>query len=232
MHNEQVTTREITVVPPPAITPRASKVFSPAVLTQIRTIESAFGGRSQVIATLACAPKSAALDFLLALLTDEDHHDQDLADLCTLANIRPAELLQQLSAGNVLYAQTLAYAHLPQHLPRTVEDLLKVSHDYEAVCDVCWGEKVVTHRDKDGAITETTPCKACKQTGQRTYQALPEARNKALEIGGLTEKRSGPIINVGISQSVGTSAETGRGSLAQAQAVMDAAFKEPLTDDE
>lgn len=205
---------EPTIVSPPV---EARRVFSPAIIEQLFHIESAFGGRKKVIAILACAPKSPAVDYLLGLLTDAEA-SETIADLCVAANIRPSELLQHLSAGNVLYARTMAMAHLPEHLPRTVGDLLAVSHVYEGVCDTCWGEKAMPVRDKEGHPVEgrTETCPVCKGQGTRQYQPTPEARNKALEIGGMVEKGGGMTLNLGVQTHVQTGG--GGGALEQVQA--------------
>lgn len=196
--------------------PKAAQLFSPAVVTELGTIETAFGGRDKVISTLACAPKSAEIDYLLNLLTSE-RQAVSIADLCVAANVRPSELLQHLSAGNVHYARTLAVATLPEHLPQTVADLMKVSHVYEGECADCFGKGEIPTRGTDGKVSpgEFDACQACAGSGTRMYQPTPEARNKALEIGGLTEKK-GFNLNVGMQQVVQTG--SGGGALERVQA--------------
>jgi len=197
--------------------PKAAQLFSPAVVTELGVIETAFGGRSKVISTLACAPKSAEIDYLLNLITSE-RASASIADLCVAANVRPSELLQHLSAGNVHYARTLAVATLPEHLPQTVADLMRVSHVYEGECADCFGRGEIPTRGTDGKVSpdEFDTCQACSGSGKRMYQPTPEARNKALEIGGLTEKKGGFNLNVGMQQVVQTG--SGGGALERVQA--------------
>ena len=139
--------------------------------------------------------------------------DTPIADLCVAAVLRPQELLTHLSAGNYHYARTLASAHLPEHLPKTVEHVMATSHPYEAECNVCFGEKVV----------EGKTCKPCRGTGTRTYAPTPDAQDRALGVGGLGTK-SGPNINLGFNQQINVG--SGGGALEALQAEADVVLRE------
>lgn len=184
--------------------PSAALTFSPAVVERLNGIEKEFGGRDHIIGVLACAPRNPEVDFLLNLVSDAPA-GAPLADLCVAANVHPSELLQHLAAGNQLFSQTLSYAELPKHLPQTVRDLLVRSHEHEAPCDRCSGQGSTTEYPKKGEPVVTS-CTACKGTGMRTYPPDPSARDKALELAGLSAKGPGSIVAVGVNVNAGREA--------------------------
>ncbi len=194
----------------------AADIYSPAVVAELEVVEEVCGGRDGLIATLACAPRSQDLDYLLNLVADPTRADLSLADLCAAADLRPAELFRHLKAGNVNKAQAIASQIYPQHIAAVVEDVFTRAQPHTIACSPCLGSGVIPtggyRNEPAGAV-----CASCAGTGTHAVPGDLARANVVFKLTGLLHEEKGNV-NVNLNTLVTGGGGSGGGLLASVQA--------------
>ncbi len=190
----------------PAVLAPASEALTDTATRHLADIERTFGDRGGLIATLSCAPRNKSLDYLLGILTDPDNVETTLTELCRVADVRPAELLNQLAAGNLVVARAESTVPIREQLPDVVRGVMTRAIAHERACDACQGRP------------HTPPCTTCRGTGRITIDGEASQAKIALELGGLLKSGGGASATVNVALANLTQQGPGGGLLETVQA--------------
>lgn len=194
---------------------------APAVLSQeeldlnadaIDTFTKAVGGRDQLIDVLSVAATAPEIDRLVNALLDPRFAKTSLRRLCTLAGLTVADLFAAYRKALIAKAHIEASHRIAAKLPPIVDDVMTRATPQPIVCAACQG----TGRQRvDGSLV---PCQICGRTGIVQSEPALDRQKLALELGQLTEKRGGLVIqqNQGVLAGSALLAQ-GAGALEQLQ---------------
>ncbi len=179
--------------PPPA---RRGRKPPALVARELNALEVQLGGRPAIIAALSQAPKSADLDYVLGLVADPLNASESLAAICAQGGITAGELMEAYRQGILFKGQVLAARVIAEELPAVAADTMKLAKPYEDTCNICQGTTtVVPEPPKKDPNPAPTTCPACRGVGRLTYPGDLEHKKLALELGKLTSKGAGVIVD-------------------------------------
>lgn len=197
-------------------------VLLPAAVAQLNQLETALGGRGQIVAALATAPMTKDVRYTLGLLADPQHEKKSLAEICALGEILPGQLLEQIERGTKLQARIVASGIIARGTPAMVTDVMQKAAPYEDQCTGgCQGTgTIVPEPSAEEPNPNPIQCTTCRGTGRLVFDADPECRKLGLEIAGLLTKGGGISI-VNQNQNIQQTAHLGGGAFDQLQEAMD-----------
>jgi hypothetical protein len=166
------------------------------VAAELAQLERALGGRSAIIAALSHAPKSADLDYVLGLVADPLNTEESLAAICAQGGITAGELLDAYRQGILLKGQVLAAKAIAEELPGVAADTMLKARPHEDTCTGCQGlGTVVPEPTKKDPNPAPKTCPVCRGTGKLLYPGDLEHKKLALELGKLTSKGGGIVVD-------------------------------------
>lgn len=198
--------------------------FPPTVVAQLALIEKDLGGRQALVGLLSLAALTPDQRYVLGLLGDPDCDGQTLAEICTLGNILPGELLSQLTVAAQRLGKVRAAQIVAAGTPAVVDDIMRRAAPYEESCPTCQGVGSIT-----ADPTPTTPnpspapCQICAGGGRLRYPPDLERQKLAVDLAQLLPKGGG--LNIALQQNNGLAgsggSSTGMGLAEKLDAFMD-----------
>jgi hypothetical protein len=200
-----------------------STLFTPLVIRELQAIETAVGGRSELVGLLALAPLNPDLRLILGLLGDPIHERKSLAEICATGNILPGELLKHIEGAALLRGKVLSAQLIGRGLPAVVRDVMERAAPYEAPCNQCQGTGTrVADPTPQVPNPLPEPCAVCQGMGRLTYPPDIEHQKLALEMGRLLKTGGGlNIIQNNATLTPGGGGTLGGGSLERLHALSD-----------
>lgn len=170
-----------------------------AIQQALNNVEYTLGGRSQLIAVLAQNPSTTAIATLLSDLANPEHDNLGLATLCFMNGLTTGDLLRAYQAGLRLYAQTLAVVEIASKEVAVTRDVMERALPYETECPTCHGTTEALAFNEQTKRVESSPCRACRQTGKVTIVPDLDRQKVALDLAELLPKKGG--LAIGINQT-------------------------------
>lgn len=195
---------------------RRQAAFTPVVVQRLADLETALGGRGELVGLLMLAPLTPDLQYILGLLGTPTNQQKTLALICAEGNISPGQLLQQLESAALLQGKVLAAQVVGKGLPAVVADVMKKAAPYEAACGTCLGTGSVTPDPTPQTPNPGPgPCDTCMGTGRLMYQPDLRRQELALEMGKMLPKGGGLQIVQNNLNAGGGGGSLGGGTLEQ-----------------
>lgn len=166
---------------------RAPEVFSDIETElNVRAVEqftAQLGGRDALAGTLAIGEGDPAVEKVLTYLLDPRYDRWPLRKICRLAGLTVVDLFTAYKRAAFAKAHIASTQIVTAALPPIVADVMTRATPQAIVCPVC-------------AATPTTrpTCPVCKGTGVTTSEPELERQKLALELGHLTEKKGGIVM--------------------------------------
>lgn len=175
----------------------------------VRQFEENTGGRGEIIEKMEAVIESLPKNQLLLLDALKADNKRKLARLLAETGVTLPSLMKSYTQGALLLGQTLAIQEAARNLPRILKDLASHALDGTGVCSICVGSGKVPARK--GEREETRKCPLCRGNGTTTTISKHKefAVQKILEVAKMTEKATGPTVNV--NQQVGVKVSGGGG---------------------
>jgi hypothetical protein len=164
-----------------------------AVERFLTELESAAGGREDLIQLLAHAPSSPEQTYLWGLLADPRNDTRNLAKVLAVGGVNLGQFLSALKdakGGRALYR---VMDSVEQYLPGVAHDLMARSVPHTLACRACRGSGKVT--TIENSKPKEMSCGVCY--GEGAIPVLPdlERQKVALELGGALKKGGGIVVN-------------------------------------
>jgi len=172
----------------------------------VETFSRAVGGRQSLTDVLSVAADAPEVQQIVDHLLDHRYARWSLRKLCTMHGISVADLFTAYRKALIAKAHIEATHIIARRLPPIVEDVMVRAAPQEVACD-CVGE-------------ERPTCRQCHGTGVTLTEPDLDRQKLALELGHLTEKKAGLIVqqNQGVMTSGGAAlVAQGSGALEQLQ---------------
>jgi hypothetical protein len=176
----------------------------------IETFAAAVGGRKKLLETLSIADADNTTDKVVNCLLDPAYQSWSLRRICAYAGITVADLFASYKRA-LFTAAHIAAAHLiTEKLPPIVADVMARALPGTESCPRCKG-------------APTTPglsaCPLCDGAGTVATEPDLDRQKLALELGRLTERRAGIVMQQTTAVAAGTAAlqSSATGSLEQLQ---------------
>lgn len=175
---------------------RTRSAFPLKVVQELHTLEQDLGGREELIGMLALAPLTPELRYVLGLLGDPRYEAKPLAEICSMGNILPGELMKHLSSAALLKGKVLVHQIIGRGIQAVADDMVRRAAPYEEPCATCMVDGIATGRvvadpspSNPNPVPE--PCPDCR--GSRALKHYPElSRQQAvMELAHLTPKGGG-----------------------------------------
>jgi len=188
----------------------------------INTFVKAVGGRDAFIATLSVADAAPEAEQIVNLLLDPRYERVSLRRLCAIAGITVADLFQAYRKALIARAHIQAAHIVAKRLPPIVEDVMRRATPEQTRCPSCKG---TGHRSRKNPRGETVldTCLRCRGRGVLYTEVDIERQKLALELGHLTEKKAGLVVQQNQFAAVagqGALASRSTGALEQLQQVV------------
>ena len=151
----------------------------------IETFATALGGRDQLAAVLAVASANPDVDKVINALADSRMRSMSLRRLCHLSGITVADLFAAYKKALFTQAHLRSTAIIAEKLPPIVEDVMARAIPYDQLCPSCHATP---------PAPEAPPCALCRGTGLVKSEPDLDRQKLALELGQLTEKKAGIIM--------------------------------------
>lgn len=183
---------------PSALVPAAAR--APELLTDVETalniraveaFTAQLGGREQLSAALAVAEGDPGVEKVLTYLLDPRYDRWSLPRICRLAGLTIADFFVAYKRAVLAKAHIEATHIIAAHLPPIVEDVMRRAAPVDLVCSLCNGLRQVNQ------IAPGLPpvaCPRCAGTGLMKSEPDLDRQKLALELGQLTEKKGGLIV--------------------------------------
>lgn len=203
---------------PTALVPAASRTAAsgeaalsePEALLSAQAIDTfvkAVGGREQLIDVLTVSTAAPEIDRVVTYLLDPRYTHWSLRKLCRLAGITVADLFGAYKKAVIARAHVQAAHIIASRLPPIVEDVMNRAAPVPIVCPACHGE-----------ADRRETCPVCRGTGASLSEPELERQKLALELGHLTERKGGLIVQQNTGVITGpTLVAHGSGALEQLQ---------------
>lgn len=182
-------------------TSRSSAYVSlPAVTSALDAFESALGGRSLLIESLATSPDlTPELRLVLALLADPRDRGQttppSLGKICAQAGITPGELFAVYKHATVAKAALLAIHEASAKIVEMTQDAISHCVEQVSTCSACDGMGMVTPEPtKKKPNPNPEKCFTCAGSGKIKVPSSLEHQKFVFDLLGLV-KKSGLSIN-------------------------------------
>lgn len=171
----------------------------------IETFTKAVGGRAALVDVLSVASTAPEVEQIVNHLLDHRYRTWSLRKLCTLHGISVADLFTAYRKALIAKAHVEATHIIASRLPPIVDDVMTRAAPQEIACS-CEGK-------------ERKTCPLCHGTGVTLTLPDLDRQKLALELGHLTEKKAGFIVqqNQGVLSSGATLVAQGSGALEQLQ---------------
>lgn len=166
-------------------------------------LETEMGGRPALVAALSAAHLPKGLDAVLGMMADPDHDHESLGQVCALARVSVATLLEVLQAAALVKGRMLATQRIVQGLPDVAAAVMTDATPGLRECPRCLGARWIakpTNEDPDAQVE----CDACKGTGTIVHKPDHDVQKTALKLGGFLAtggKGSGGGVNVSVLQA-------------------------------
>ena len=177
----------------------------------IETFAAAVGGRTRLVQTLAVADSDTGSDKVINCLLDPAYANWSLRRICAYAGITIADLFASYKKALFIQAHIEAAHRITSQLPPVVDDVMRRAAPMPLVCPRCQGTPTTP---------DTTPCPQCQGTGTILYGPELERQKLALELGRLTQQKSGVVMQQNQIAASRTVSVTSAGSLDQLQQVV------------
>lgn len=183
---------------PSSLPARQPERRPPALVTRsLSTLEADLGGRAQLVAALAQAPKTRDLEYVLGLIGDPSNAHLSLAEICAQGGVTAGEVLDAARAGFLLRAQVVSAKVVSERLPVVVEELMTLAGPHTDPCHTCQGTATIVPEPSPSAPNPLpVPCPVCAGRGELLYPGDLDHKKLALEVGRLTARASGPSVAV------------------------------------
>lgn len=201
-----------------ALVPAAAR--APEILTDIETelnvraveaFTAQLGGRDGLAGTLAVAEGDPAVEKVLTYLLDPRYERWSLRKICRLAGLTVVDLFTAYKRA-VLAAAHIESTHIvARALPPIVADVMARATPRPVTCPTC----------QSGPKARPT-CTRCQGTGLIASEPELERQKLALELGHLTEKKGGILMqqNTITAATAASLGSTAPGALEQLQQVV------------
>jgi hypothetical protein len=175
---------------PSALVPAAAR--APELLTDVETelnikavetFTAQLGGREQLTAALAVAEGDIGVEKVLTYLLDPRYDRWSLPRICRLAGLTIADFFIAYKRAVLAKAHIEATHIIAANLPPIVEDVMRRAAPQRQVCPAC-----------AGAADKALACPTCRGAGSVQTEPDLDRQKLALELGQLTEKRGGLIV--------------------------------------
>jgi hypothetical protein len=156
----------------------------------IEAFTTALGGRAALVDAISVVDSDADADKLVGLLLDPTYDSWSLRRICTLAGITVAEVFALYKKAAIVRAHIQAAPVIASKLVGVVDDIMTRAQPYPIPCDRCGG----TGRWAEKPTQEPGPCPTCRGGG--TLMAFPDLdrQRRALELGQLTARGGGIVV--------------------------------------
>lgn len=210
---------------PGALVPAAQTAARGSVLTAaerdlnasaINTFVQVVGGRQAFIDVLSVADAAPEAESVVNLLLDPRYAGYSIRRLCFITGITVADLFAAYRKACIARAHIRAAHVIAEKLPPIVEDVMSRATPTRVKCPACQGAGQKS-RTITGEVRQVT-CGLCAGKGWTRSQPDLDRQKLALELGQLTEKKAGLIVQQNqMAVSAATLARTGVGSLESLQ---------------
>jgi hypothetical protein len=176
----------------------------------IETFAAAVGGRKKLLETLSIADADNTTDKVVNCLLDPAYQSWSLRRICAYAGITVADLFASYKRA-LFTAAHIAAAHLiTEKLPPIVADVMARALPGTESCPRCKGAPTTPG---------LTACPLCDGAGTVPTEPDLDRQKLALELGRLTERRAGIVMQQTTAVAAGTAAlqSSATGSLEQLQ---------------
>jgi len=167
-------------------------------------LEDAIGGRDAIIDAFVAAPPDEDRDRLLGLLADPRNASRGLGAITDELHLTGGEVLALYRSAVTAKAQVLAIHEVAQQLPNVSRDVMRRAQNHYKLCPQCasTGEVWETPRDKKGNVIgepKKVKCLPCDGTGELLAEASLDHQKLALDMAGMIQKASAPLVQIDAS---------------------------------
>jgi hypothetical protein len=196
-----------TLVPAAARQPTALSIEETDLAgAAIESFTTAVGGRTKLLQTLAVA--DSGHDKVVNCLLDPAFATWSLRRLCAYAGITVADLFASYKKALFVQAHVDAAHRITSQLPPIVDDVMRRALPLPTTCPRCSGMPTTPG---------TSPCPLCRGEGTVLTEPDLDRQKLALELGRLTERKAGVMVQQNQIATSGHALSLGAGSLEQLQ---------------
>lgn len=166
----------------------------PRAAAAIDSLERHFGGREKLLDALILAPidDDDPLAYVIGLIADPRVDARSLSDICRAGKVSVGEVMEAYKRGAYAQMQVEVIAAVAANTPVIVRDVLRQAQPHEEVCVRCHGETVIRPEGQPDAAP--TPCPLCRGTGVSLQPGTIDHAKLALDLAGLTSKRTPGVV--------------------------------------
>lgn len=164
---------------------------------ELAAFEKALGGREALVEELSSADLDPRQQKLIDLIIDPVNESVGLAKLCSLAGLRPSELLHMFREATWARAYTEAHRKIAERVPDVAEGIAERATNHTERCGCTYGA--------EGPIEADADCPQCKGKGIRFFRADAGAQETVLEVMGLLKRGGG--VQVAMQQNIAVKAD-------------------------
>ena len=157
----------------------------------VETFTTVVGGRQALIDALAIADTGGQADKVVNALLDPRYNGWSIRRICQLCGITVVELFAAYKKAALVRAHIEATHLIASKLVPVVDDVMTRATPYEIPC-VC---QQTPPAPLDPHAPPPPPCPVCGGKGLMLNEPDLDRQKLALELGHLTEKRAGLVVN-------------------------------------
>lgn len=169
-----------------------------AVDKAIAQLEAAMGGRQDLLATLAHAPQTDDLAYVINLIADPRSDARSLAAICRAGHVHPGELLEAYKRGKFAKMQVQAIATIAEKTPAVVSDVMDRAAPHLENCPSCKGTQWLPNPQwkPDGEQERWLACSCTLTTTPGFVAQVPtvERQKLALDLAQLTPQKGPQVV--------------------------------------